>query len=710
MTIIDNGKEYTIKRTQKKDSIDSKDSKVKYSDPDFERIIKACSKEEIFYAHHFCDINKSINIQAKKSRDIADLFSEFIKNYDKEKGFAYNLEIFSEDVQRKIDSTITQKGKIDNKIKNNEELLKDSMAQITPYPNMKIYEDEETDMSKFSEELLDLQLSKVYMCAKIKACDLLEKEQRNIDNQNNIKTLEKLKKIYNEKKAYIIKSNEYGGIIAVQIKLDELKKIRNNYSDIINKITVANLSRYVVELFKANDDCFTMDYYKQVAEQIKEKNNYVSELKKEVDNLVKGNNIIDLMSSLISKKDELLNYRNTYRTHSDTVKCPVCGSEKFGAVVDSDLLKEAESIVGINKDSISKKKSEIDNVNAEIKKLNDELLKNAKAVIEEYLEKTNNIIKELDNINDETKEFFNELKKLKNTSTLENNIDEKFLEERIIQIKDLILIPEEINRIQREYSDFLKITDFGFDETENIESIIKRLKTQLDPKIKIAEKVEKELLIKKVNSIKSFKGNYKHIKLVEDSNKLKEDLQRESEKEKYLNELKKKSDNLAKRIRQLISRLERNEFDSVGPVLRLIYKKLIRIDNIKNIELKYEEDKLLILDEKKKNIVNILSNGQLSVFMLAYFFAGIFSRTDELIKIYFIDDLTACMDDINMLSFLDLIKYQMRDDNYIEQLFFSSCDEKICKLLKYKLDGCGIKWCEINEKKFVESEGDSIMA
>ena len=204
LTIIDNGKEYTIKRTQKKDSIDSKDSIVKYSDPDFERIIKACSKEEIFYAHHFCDINKSINIQAKKSRDIADLFSEFIKNYDKEKGFAYNLETFSEDVQRKIDSTITQKGKIDNKIKNNEELLKDSMAQITPYPNMKIYEDEETDMSKFSEELLDLQLSKVYMCAKIKACDLLEKEKRNIDNQNNIKTLEKLKKIYMRKKRILL--------------------------------------------------------------------------------------------------------------------------------------------------------------------------------------------------------------------------------------------------------------------------------------------------------------------------------------------------------------------------------------------------------------------------------------------------------------------------------------------------------------------------
>ena len=50
--------------------------------------------------------------------------------------------------------------------------------------------------------------------------------------------------------------------------------------------------------------------------------------------------------------------------------------------------------------------------------------------------------------------------------------------------------------------------------------------------------------------------------------------------------------------------------------------------------------------------MNVLSNGQISVFMLAHFFAGINARNErEKMKVYFIDDLTACMDDVNMLAF-----------------------------------------------------------
>ena len=361
---------------------------------------------------------------------------------------------------------------------------------------------------------------------------------------------------------------------------------------------------------------------------------------------------------------------------------------------------EAKNIVGINREIISKKKSEIDVINAEVKKQKDELLNNAKTAIEMHLDKFTQNTKELENINNETKGFYDEIKKLKNMNISEKITDEYYLEEKIIQLNSLILVPEEINTIKREYTDLLMITDFRFEENERIESIIKRLKTELDPEIKIAEKVEKEDLILKVNSIKSVKANHKYVDLVEKNNKYKEKLKEINQEVEYLTQLKTKSDKQAERIRQIVSELERNEFNSIGPTLRKIYKKLIRIDNISNIELKYEGKKLLILDENKKNIVNILSNGQLSVFMLAYFFAGIYSR-DELIKVYFIDDLTACMDDINMLSFLDLIKYQMKNDNgYIEQLFFASCDEKICKLLKYKLDGCGIKWHEINENDF----------
>ena len=108
-----------------------------------------------------------------------------------------------------------------------------------------------------------------------------------------------------------------------------------------------------------------------------------------------------------------------------------------------------------------------------------------------------------------------------------------------------------------------------------------------------------------------------------------------------------------------------------------------------------------LVDDKGKSIVNVLSNGQISVFMLAHFFAGINARNDrEKMKVYFIDDLTACMDDVNMLAFMDLLKYQMSSKATMEQLFFITCDDRISKLLKYKLNGRGIEICELLENDF----------
>ena len=62
---------------------------------------------------------------------------------------------------------------------------------------------------------------------------------------------------------------------------------------------------------------------------------------------------------------------------------------------------------------------------------------------------------------------------------------------------------------------------------------------------------------------------------------------------------------------------------------------------------------------------------------------SIHTRKDrEKLKIFFIYDLTACMDDVNMLAFLDILKYQMSTDKSsskktMDQLFFITCDERI---------------------------------
>lgn len=53
-----------------------------------------------------------------------------------------------------------------------------------------------------------------------------------------------------------------------------------------------------------------------------------------------------------------------------------------------------------------------------------------------------------------------------------------------------------------------------------------------------------------------------------------------------------------------------------------------------------------------------------------------------------------------MLAFIDLLKYQISSKATMKQLFFITCDERISKLLKYKLDGRGIELRELLEADF----------
>lgn len=64
-------------------------------------------------------------------------------------------------------------------------------------------------------------------------------------------------------------------------------------------------------------------------------------------------------------------------------------------------------------------------------------------------------------------------------------------------------------------------------------------------------------------------------------------------------------------------------------------------------------------------------------------------------------DKLSVMDDVNMLVFMDLLKYQMSSKATMEQLFFITCDDRISNLLKYKLSGREIELCELLEADLV---------
>ena len=168
---------------------------------------------------------------------------------------------------------------------------------------------------------------------------------------------------------------------------------------------------------------------------------------------------------------------------------------------------------------------------------------------------------------------------------------------------------------------------------------------------------------------------------------------------KLYNDAKKKEQD----IRKIVEKLSKDEYDKIGQTLGKFYHKLIRVDNNDGIKIVLENGGISLVDNNGKNIVNILSNGQISVFMLAYFFASINARNkEEKMKIFFIDDLTSCMDDVNMLAFLDLLKYQLSSKKTMEQLFFVTCDNRISRLFKYKMDGRGIEFKELEEADFNE--------
>ena len=174
-------------------------------------------------------------------------------------------------------------------------------------------------------------------------------------------------------------------------------------------------------------------------------------------------------------------------------------------------------------------------------------------------------------------------------------------------------------------------------------------------------------------------------------------------KNKLINEDLKNINNKISVIKKIIDQindtkkeLEKKELESIGPYLFQIFNKIIKHSIVG--EIKLERDKardggLVLLDTNGGNLINILSQGQLGVLMMSYFFANMFRRSETTaFKTYFVDDITSCLDDMNVLSFIDMIKYLLsRENGVVNQIFFSTCDDNLEKLFIHKMKSFEIK-------------------
>lgn len=699
--LFDGHKETIFCREQTKDELDPSSSKVEIDGN--EEIAKSFIREYVgdsFYNFHFCDVQKSFNVQSKKRKDLKDFFNEFITNYDERKRVAENLELFADDVDRYIKDKTEQKVP-QPVIENYENQLAKARedAKQVAYPLTIFYPDEKTEIVGLNKEELIAQKAEVKNCGYQVAKEGLYKlvENENLKSQQSV--IKKIASYWETKGEHIQRAVKAGfsknteAIIRLETKLSKLKGLS------LSKDTILQDGEFMIALeiggFMNSD--FDMD--KKV---IKEKEKNMKDLSAEIELLSKNNKMLKLLSSLSANKQVVIEHRDAVIRENGVARCPVCGSESFSTMKESLILKEAGEYIKQNGETVKEKEVHKTSLQTEIENLYQKIINYTKTVVEKEKETLETEISGLKVLKDEIQPYFDAVEKLQKSGR-EINVEELTAEkvgELLAAVEGALLEEGKEQKVRDVYQQILTVLGYEF-KNETVQQTYAKVKNLITRSYEISD-FSYDLFVSKINAIDSILANQTLCDLnqkLEADNKKNQNLDAEIEE---LQKLKDSASQRAKDIKDVVEELLKDEYEKVGPTLGKFYNKLIRFNSSDGINIVQENEGISLIDGKGKNLVNVLSNGQISVFMLAHFFAGINARNDrEKMKVYFIDDLTACMDDVNMLAFMDLLKYQMSSKATMEQLFFITCDERISKLLKYKLSGRGIELCELLETDFM---------
>lgn len=698
--LVDDEGEKILCREQASDELDPKESKVTINND--EKAAKEFIQKYVgdsFYNYHFCDIQKSLNVQNKKRKDLKDIFDEFITNYDEQKQIAENLDIFVVDVERYIEDRKKQKVSQDV-IKNQKEQLENALRDTkqVPYPEIIFYPNEKIDIVKLSKEELTEQREELSNCGYEIANESLSKivENETLKNQKSI--MQEIVSYLGQNIAAIQRAVKAGlgkNADTITELEDKLKKLENLS---LSKDTILRDGESVIAL---KVEGFTQSDFKADKTIINEKEKSVKKLSNEIELLTNNNKMLQLLSSLSVNKQVVIEYRDTTVRENGSIRCPICGSEAFATMDVEFILKEADNYVRQNGDAVRKKEEEKTSLQAEIDAFYQKIINYTKTVVETERKKLETEISSLKELQNQIQPYFASIRKLQETGKdiKAEELTEKKATELLNDVETALLEENKEQELRDSYQKILTVLGYEF-ENETVQQTNEKVKNLNTKSIEVSN-FSYDMFVSKLNAIDSILANQTlsdlKQKLEEEYNKNKK-LDTEIEK---LEKLRDKAVQRAEDIRKVVETLSKDEYEKVGPALCKFYNKLIRFNSVNEIRIVQKNEGISLVDENDKNIVNILSNGQISVFMLAHFFAGINARNDrEKMKIYFIDDLTACMDDVNMLAFMDLLKYQMSSKATMEQLFFATCDERISKLLKYKLCGRGIALCELEEKDF----------
>ncbi|QLY78972.1 hypothetical protein [Clostridium intestinale] len=630
--------------------------------------------ENRFNINHICTYEKNVHLYEMSRNDMYEFFETYFIDNSSVDIFKEKLNSWISEIDIKIQANSQKAQENKNKVDVLQESyqMQESVALVNKYDSALLtYKDEVLNIKMVKENFEELkQKRELYL-----NYNEYLKEKKIIsyyDIKNKLDNFEE--EIYKHREVYFniyIKAREWDNERCDKLK-EQFEKSSQEIENFESNIIGVKNS---IKVFKQieNLDLFNTDDITKVKEEFEEcisKENEYNILNERI-------KLLEEQESTHEAMGKLLEFENDWKVFvKEKNSCPLCGRG------DLDVKSLQESLEKV-KNGISNSQLDLAHTRKKKKEF-DLLIRQQKQIFLLSIKKrASEWKKEIDNMNSLYRKCVSYEKKL-----LSYNIS---LEEISLSVID------EKREFYKESLSKIEISDENklMNETSirNSHNIHKQSIENSNYKnlISIDNEFDSKIINEITNVINSLEGIIKRNegnKYLAEYNEIKKIIKNDES-------LKTRINNLRKDIESAVGIYESGVASNVNIVINDIYKKISRhsyIDKVKIERPKGMSQNVNITVQNNVNFSNIMSSGQLTTFALSLFIGMAMLNNEPNFKAYFFDDPIQSMDDLNILSFVDLLKNQIKDPNgFAEQIFITTCDYEFVNLLKYKMEAGQIK-------------------
>ena len=618
-----------------------------------------------FLKKNISDRKNSINGMLKLEnvdKKIEKITSKLIGKNTQNKDVLINKEIHS--LEEKIQEKATKISKYNSEI-SNENIEFEKLLNYPEDAELKKWDDDTEKM-----DVLSLYKKDEYI-KEIRGLSLLYK---NLSDYKQYLENQKIKQILNNAETINDFINIYRFFTSDEINKDLV-------IDYIKKETQKNSIYKYSKFFRTKLDL--EEYNKD--NNIKLKNIGGIEFKFNVDEIdstvIQINKISKVLSELQQKKEKIntarINLHELAKTDREITTCPYCNYDYQNA----ELLEEAYNSLGIQiENSKATEARQVDELKEKLKELTIEDTELINSILgdmtDESVLKSQEELLQLERIlKDENKiQDLMKIKKIIKDDSLWHDLDNKM---KIVEIKGIMAA----STTEYKDADFDKLlTEYDFVKLYDSHETILHLKQ------------DKLLDSKAVDSKIAYVENKFVVAQNEEYMNERKELRSVLTRKKKLENLRKQFDNLKKVYESSINDYKNSIIKKLRlPLLIYTGKILQDYQNGLGVFINRDEMRFVFNIDSKLDILNTFSSGQLSGFILSFLFAMnkqyIVEDNDD-IGFVLIDDPVQTMDDINIASFIEVLRNDFPNKQIILSTHETDKENYILyKFLKYNLKG-----------------------